>query len=106
MSDLDSILAAPSSDLTQRRSVWLQPRLLQQLRKLQMDQITAADEASIDATALSRFINGKQGLRIADVEALLAALELRVVAKDDNTVPVPLEEWEATRLLARKGLEK
>jgi transcriptional regulator with XRE-family HTH domain len=106
MTDLSAFsLERAASDVPQERSRWLQARLLQAFRKLQLDQSSVADEISIDESALSRFLSGKGGLRVAAMERLLEVLEMGLNDRDADIVMVPKAEWEATRLFARKALE-
>lgn len=75
--------------------------LLQRLAAI--GQTEVARVTGVDNTQLSHFVGGDRGLRIDQIEPVLAALGLKVVGSDSVSIPEP--ELEALRVLSRKALE-
>lgn len=64
---------------------------------------TAVEQSTgVDNTQLSKFVKGERGLRIDQIEPVLTALGLKVVAAD--TVMVDSEYLGALEILARRSL--
>lgn len=79
------------------------------LRRLaDVSQADAARATGISESRLSRWKNNEAnggGLSLTETSAVLAALGLHPVLVGADAVTIPAAEYEALRLLARKGLD-
>lgn len=67
-------------------------------------QTKVAEVTGIDHTLISRFVSGERGLRIDQIQPVMAALGLVLVEANGETRTISADEHEALKLLARKGL--
>jgi hypothetical protein len=75
---------SPSSDAAPSSAIGAPWLLLRRLDAAKHAQLAA--QCGIDAGEFSRFVNGKSGLRLPQIQLLIAALDLKVVDRSARCV--------------------
>jgi hypothetical protein len=74
-------------------------------RVAEVSQTVIAEAIGRDAGTVSRFFSGKTGLHIDEMEDFFAAMGLKLIdCKDQDTVTLAKDHYEALRILAKKGV--
>lgn len=73
-------------------------------RVAEVGQRSLVDALQRDPSYVSRFFSGKSGLHINELEHVFSTLGLRVIQCEGETVTLDKEEYEALRVLAKKGI--
>lgn len=85
------------------------PQPARNLAQLLLQKVAAVKNQTVaqairkDESTVSRIVSGETGIKLDDLQAFLAALEMKVVGR--NQVCVDRAEYEAYRALAAKYME-
>ena len=73
-------------------------------RVAEVTQVKVANTLGRDSSYVSRFFARTGGLHIDELEDVFSTLGLKLIQCEEDTVTLPKEQYEALRILAKKGI--